>query len=632
MAIVNLTSLDFNEIKASIRDYLRANSEFSDYDFEGSNFSTIIDILAYNTYISSYNTNMVSNEVFLDSATLRENVVSRAKELGYTPRSKTASRANISFSVDTTNLPTNPITLTLKKGVVVTSDSFNGSSYTFCILEDVIAPVINNIATFNNITVYEGSFVVQNFTAFNDSTRYLLDNEGIDTSLISVSIRESNLTNVSQKFTLAKNLFNVKSNSRVFFIQEVEDERYQILFGDNVFGKKLESNTLIEVSYVITNGEDGNGIGSLNFNGRIVDNNGRVVNSDISPVTVNTPAFGGKNIEDLASIKKFAPLNYSTQQRAVTAADYEAIIPQIYPEAESVSAFGGETLNPPKYGKVYISIKPINGPFVSNGVKDNIKTLLRQYSVGGIVPEIIDLKYLYIEFESAVYYNSNFSTTPESLKSTIINNIVSYSDSSELNRYGARFKYSKFLKIIDDSDAAITSNITKVTVRRSMKAELNKFAFYEICFGNAIHINKQTGYNIKSSAFRIAGSSSDVYFSDRPIDDESGIIFIFRLDASQQPVIIRNNVGTINYKKGEIILNPINITSTQKTVGFDSIIELKVTPKSNDVIGLQDLYLQLDVNSSSVNMLSDTISSGYDISGVNFVSTSSYFNGDLVIR
>lgn len=632
MAIVNLTSLDFNEIKASLRDYLRANSNFSDYDFEGSNFSTIIDILAYNTYISSYNTNMVSNEVFLDSATLRENVVSRAKEIGYTPRSRTAARANISFTVDTTNLPINPITLTLKKGVVVTSDSFNGSSYTFSILEDIIAPVINNIATFNNISVYEGSFIVQNFTVVDDNSRFRLDNEGIDTSLINVLIRESNLTNVTQKYNLTKNLFNVTSTSKVFFVQEVEDERYELLFGDDIFGKKLESNTLIDVSYIITSGEDGNGIGSFNFNGRIVDNNGRIVNSDISKITTNTPAFGGKNIESLSSIKKFAPLNYSTQQRAVTAADYEAIIPQIYPEAESVSAFGGETLTPPKYGKVYISIKPINGPFVSNGVKDNIKTLLRKYSVGGIVPEIIDLKYLYIEFESAVYYNSNFSTSPETLKTTITNNIESYANSSELNRYGARFKYSKFLKIIDESDSAITSNITKITIRRGMKAEINKFAFYEICFGNAIHINKQTGYNIKSTAFRIAGSSYDVYFSDRPSNDETGTIFIFRLDASQQPVVIRNNVGTINYKKGEILLNPINITSTQKTAGFDNIIDLKVTPKSNDVIGLQDLYLQLITSSSTVNMLSDTISSGYDISGVNYVSTSSYFNGELIIK
>lgn len=632
MAIVNLTSLDFNQIKESIKSYLRANSNFTDYDFEGSNFTTIIDILAYNTYISSYNDNMIANEVFLDSATLRENVVSRAKELGYTPRSRTSARAVTSFTVNTENLSTKPITLTLKKGTVATSDTFNGISYSFSILEDITVPVVNNVATFSNVSLYEGNYIVQNFTYLSDNSRFLLDNEGIDTTLLNVLIRETASSNVTEKYTLVNNIFNVDSTSKIFFVQEIEDERYEIFFGDGVFGKKLDTNNLIEASYIISSGEEANGVFSFNFNGRIFDNNGRVVNSDISALTTITPAFGGKSIETVSSIKKFAPRVYSTQQRAVTPADYEAIIPQIYPEAESVSAFGGETLNPPKYGKVYISIKPINGPFVSNKVKDNIKTILRKYAVGGIVPEIIDLKYLYVQFDSSVYYNSNFSTSPDTLRTNILNNINSYAKSSELNQYGARFKYSKFLKIIDDSDSAITSNITKINMRRDLRVELNKFAFYEICFGNAFHINKQTGYNIKTSAFRISGSSYDVYLSDLPSDEESGTLFIFRLDATQQPVIIRNNVGTINYLKGEILINPINITNTKKTVGFDNIIQVSAIPKSNDIIGLQDLYLQLDTSASTVNMLSDTISSGYDISGVNYVSTSSYFNGDLALK
>jgi hypothetical protein len=632
MAIVNLTSLNFDEIKASIRDYLRANSNFTDYDFAGSNFTTIIDTLAFNTYITSYNTNMVSNEVFLDSATLRENIVSRAKEIGYLPRSRTAARANISFFVDTTNLSTNPVTLTLKKGVVATTDSFDGTSYNFVILDDIIAPVVGGIATFDDITIYEGNYIVQNFTVVDSSTRFLLDNEGIDTTLINILIREANNTTITQKYTFAKNLFNVKSNSKVYFLQEVEDERYEIFFGDDVFGKKLETNTIIEAAYVICNGESPNGAKGFNFTGTVVDNNGRIVNNDISLITTNTHAFGGKEIESVSAIKKYAPLTYSTQQRAVTPSDYETLIPQIYVEAESVAAFGGETLNPPKYGKVYISIKPINGRFLSNLVKDNIKTELRKYAVGGIVPEIIDLKYLYVQFDSAVYYNSNFSTSPDSLRTTVLSNINSYADSSEMNKYGARFKYSKFLKIIDDSDSAITSNITKISIRRDLKVESNKFASYEICFSNAFHINKQTGYNIKTTAFRVAGSSYDVYLSDIPIDSEKGRLFLFRLDATQQPVIIRNNVGTVDYIKGEVMINPINITNTQKVVGFDNIIQISAIPKSNDIIALQDLYLQLDVNNSTLNMISDTISSGYDISGVNYVSTSSYFNGDLILK
>jgi hypothetical protein len=630
MTIVNLTSLNFDEIKASIRSYLRANSNFTDYDFEGSNFSTIIDLLAYNTYISSYNTNMVSNEVFLDSATLRENVVSRAKEIGYTPRSRTSSRANITFSVNTTNLSTNPITLTLKKGIVLTTNNFGGESYTFSILEDIITPVVNNIAVFSNISVYEGSYIVQNYT-FSDTSRILLDNEGIDTTLININVRNNSNSTVSEKFVSTKNIFNINSFSKVFFVQEIEDERYEIFFGDNVFGKKPEQNSRVEVSYLVTNGENANGIQSFNFVGTVFDNNGRIVNSDISLVTTNTPSFGGKGIEEITSIKKYAPLAYSTQQRAVTPADYEAIIPQIYPEAESVSAFGGETLSPPKYGKVYISIKPINGPFVSNKVKDNIKVALRKYSVGGIIPEIIDLKYLYVQFDSAVYYDSNFSSTPDELKTNILKNISTYSNSPELNKYGARFKYSKFLKLIDDSDKAITSNITKIAMRRDLKVDLNKFATYEICFSNAFHINKQSGYNLKTTGFRIAGTSSNVYFSDMPIDNEIGNLIIFRLDSTQKPVIIKNNVGRVNYKKGEIIINPINITNTSKTVGFDNIIQLSTTPSSNDIIGLQDLYLQLEVNASVVNMLTDTITSGYDTSGGSYISTSSYFNPNLIL-
>lgn len=632
MAIVNLTSLDFDQIRASIRSYLRANSNFSDYDFEGSNFTTIIDILAYNTYISSYNTNMVSNEVFLDSATLRENVVSRAKEIGYTPRSKTAARANISFSVNTQNLPISPITLTLKKGVVATSDSFNATSYTFSIIEDITVPVINNIATFNNIKIYEGSYIVQNFRSVDANTRFILDNQGIDTSLLNVLIRENNSTSISEKYNLAKNLFNVSSESKVFFIQEVEDERYEIFFGDGVFGKQLKSGSLIEASYVITNGEDANGISKFNFNGRILDNNGRVVNSDISVITTNTNSFGGKEIETISSIKKYAPLNYSTQQRAVTPSDYEVIIPQIYPEAESVMAFGGENLSPPKYGKVFISIKPLNGQFISNAIKDNIKTSLRKYSVGGIVPEIIDLKYLYIQFNSTVYYNANYSSSPENLKTNVLENIKKYAKSSEMNNYGARFKYSKFLKLIDDTDAAITSNITVVRMRRDIKAELNKFAYYEICFGNAFHINKQSGYNIKSSAFRVSGNNYDVYLTDIPNSAEKGSLILFRLSATQQPIVVRTNVGTIDYIKGEVIINPINITNTQKTIGFDNIIQISATPKSNDIIGLQDLYLQLNTDLSTVNMLTDSIASGYDISGINFVSTSSYFDEELILK
>jgi len=635
MALVNFTNLDFDQIKTSIKDYLRSNSNFTDYDFEGSNLSTIIDVLAYNTYISSYNANMVSNEVFIDSATLRENVVSLARNIGYVPKSRSASKATVSFFVDTTGFTTNPITLTLRKGIVCTSaTSFGTESYTFSIQDDVTVPVVNGIASFDGIEVYEGTYLTQNFTvdANNPNQRFILPNANIDSKLIRVIVRNTQQSSFTRKFSLADNLIGVNSESKVFFIQEIEDQRYELIFGDNVFGKKLDNLNYIEVAYVVTNGESGNGVSSFTYNGRIVDNNGTVVTSGISLLTTDVTSQNGAEIESIDSIKKYAPRIYASQNRAVTASDYETIIPTLYPEAESISVFGGEELTPPSYGKVFISIKPFNGSFVPNSVKDNIKTRLRSYSVAGIVPEILDLKYLYVEYDSTVYYNTNTTSGVDSLKTSVASNIEKYANSTELNKYGARFKYSKFLKIIDDTNQAITSNITKIVMRRDGKIEKDKLARYEICFGNQFHIKDlKNGYNIKSSGFNVDGISDIVYLSDIPdADGLNGRIFLFKLNSSAEPIVLRNNIGSVNYVKGEILLNPIKITNTVKFDNGIPIIQVSAIPQSNDVIGLQDLYLQLDINNSVLNMVSDEISSGASISGSTYTVTSSYTNGAFV--
>lgn len=636
MALVNFTNLDFDQIKTSLREYLRANSNFTDYDFEGSNLSSLIDVLSYNTYITSYNANMISNEVFIDSATLRENVVSLARNIGYIPHSRSASKANISFFVDTTDFSTNPLTLTLKSGVVCTSNTaFGNQSFSFIIPNDITVPVVNQIALFQDINIFEGTYVTNNFTvnANNPNQKFILNNANIDIESIVVYVKDTESSTVRKEFKLSRNLFEIDSNSNIFFIQEIEGQRYEIIFGDGVFGKKLENLNYIEVFYNITNGESANGVSAFNYNGRIVDNNSRVITSGISLITTNSASQNGREIESVESIKKYAPRKYSSQNRAVTATDYETIIPSIYSEAESISVFGGEDLNPPRYGKVFISIKPINGPFLSNQVKDNIKSTLRKYSVAGIVPEILDLKYLYIETDITAYYNSNSSSDSNFLKDIIFNNIKNYSNSKELNRYGARFKYSKFLKIIDDSNSAITSNITKVIMRRDLRVEINKFAEYEICYGNQFQILKQNGFNIKSSGFNLAGISDVLYISDVPNPDLlTGKIFFFKLQSLTEPVIVKNNVGTVDYVKGEIKLNPVNIISTIKTSFNSPIIQISTVPKSNDVIGLQDLYLQLDINNSSLNMVSDEISSGSDISGSTYFVTSSYTNGEFIRR
>jgi len=630
MSLTQFTNLNFDQIKTSIRDYLRANSDFTDYDFEGSNFTILINTLAYNTYINSYNASAIANEVFLDSATLRENVVSRAKEIGYLPRSRTSARANITFFVNTNNLSTNPLTLTLKKGTVaVTSGRFNSSNYVFSILDDITVPVVDGIGLFENITVYEGNFIVENFT-YSQNKRIILSNSGIDTSLISVVVKSSQNSNFSEKYVLSRDIFEIKSDSKVFFLQEIEDEYYEIFFGDGVFGKKLEDGNYIEVTYVTNSGEEANGADNFSFSGRIFDNNGGLVTSDLSLVTVNSPAFGGKPIEAIESIKRYAPRLYSAQNRAVTSTDYETIVAQIYPEVESISAFGGENLTPPQFGKVFISIKPVNGEFLSNNVKDNIKNALRKYAVAGIVPEIIDLKYLYVEFDTTVYYNPNFTVSPETLRTNLIEIINTYSKSNDINRYGARFKYSKFLNLIDESSEAITSNITKISMRRNLKVSVNTFATYEICYGNAFHIKSNLGNNIKSSGFYISGINSLVYLADIPTSDSKGSLYLFTTPDGTTVNVVRRNVGEIDYQKGEVILYPINIRDTVKTFGFDKIIEISATPRSNDVIGLQDLYLQLNVENSTVNMVVDNISSGSDLTGSNYISTSSYTENTII--
>ena len=639
MPLVNFSNLDFDQIKTTLKDYLRSNPNFTDYDFEGSNLSTILDVLAYNTYITSYNANMVANEVFIDSATLRENVVALARNIGYIPRSRKAARATISFFIDASNITPTPSSLTLRKGPVAsTSGSFGNQSFVFCILEDITVSVFNGIATFEDLEVYQGTRLTSNFTfsSNNPNQRFILPNSGIDTDLISVIVRNNEQSTNSVKYSLQDSLFEVKKDSKVFFLQEIEDERYELIFGDGIFGKKLEEGNFIEVGYITSNGDSANGISQFTFSGRITYNRNSIeytVTSGISLLTTGLIASGGENIESVESIKKYAPRIYASQNRALTANDYETLIPaKIYEETESISVFGGEELIPPQYGKVFISIKPRSGDFLPNLIKENIKRDLKKYAVAGIVPEILDLKYLYVEINSKVYYDTNLAPSSDFVSSIIQSNTTKYAESTELNKYGARFKYSKFLKTIDESHESVTSNITTIQIRRDLRVVLDTFAEYQIGFGNEFHIKNMNGYNIKSSALQVSDISQIVYISDLPnTNRETGSLFLFTVPSpnSTTPTIVKRNIGNINYKKGLITLNPINIQSGKIKDG-QAIIEISTTPHSNDVIGLQDLYLQLDISNSNFEMIIDSISSGLDPSASNYIQSSSYANGLLI--
>ena len=642
MALINFTNLDFEQIKITLRDYLQSNSEFTDYDFERSNLSTILDVLAYNTYINSYNANMIANEVFIDSATLRENVVALARNVGYLPRSRKSSRASINFFVDVSEITPNPANLTLRAGPVAsTGGQFNGQSFVFGVPEDITVSVSDGIALFEGIEVYEGTYLSQSFvySSRNKNQKFILPNSGIDLDSLVVSVRPSVDSSVSVKYTKQDNLFSedtnsvVNSNSNIYFIHEVSGEQYELIFGDGVFGKALEDGNIIDVSYILTSGSDGNGITNFTFSGSLYYTRNSVENtvtSGISLLTSVNPSSGGESIESIDSVRKFAPQVYATQNRALSANDYEILIPsKIYPETESISVFGGEDLVPPQFGKVFISIKPRNGDFVPNLIKQNIKRDLKRYAVAGIVPEILDLKYLFVETRSNVYYNPNLAPSSSFVSSKIQRDITAYSESSDLNRYGARFKYSKFLKVIDQSHESVTSNITTIEMRRDLRLATSETAEYAIDFGNQFHIKSMNGFNIRSSAFRVLNINTDVYLFDVPSSDrERGQIGLFSLNSgTSTPVIQRRNVGVINYKTGRITLDPINIVSGKTKDGVQ-ILEISAAPESNDVIGLQDLYLQLD--SSTVDMVVDPISSGSDPSGSNYTVTTSYSNGNII--
>ncbi len=626
MAFTQFTNLDFDQIKTSIKDYIRSNSEFTDYDFEGSNLSILIDTLAYNTYITAYNTNAVVNEVFLDSAVLRQNVVSLARNIGYVPQSKKAARAVVTVlaGVPASGISSTTPTLTLKAGVVATGTA-NDLNYSFCVSEDITTSVTDGYANFRNISIYEGSFVKSTFTVDNSQPdqKFILPNPGVDLSTLVVKVRPSEGDEISEEYEKIDNIVGLTTVSKKYLVQEVSGEKYELIFGDGIIGKKLDNNNFIEATYIVTNGKEANGVTNLSFNGVILDNtNTFIPQTELSITTVESAADGAE-IESIKSIKNYAPRLYASQYRAVSANDYEAIIPAIYPNAASVSAYGGEELDPPQYGKVFIVIKPKSGSSISLFSKREILRDLKKYSIAGIVPEIIDLKYLYVELDSSVYYNPNMASDVNNLQSQVVASLTEYAAAKETNQFGGRVKYSKVVSLIDSTSNAITSNITKIKLRRNLNVVLNTNAQYEICYGNQFHV-RSSGYSIKSSGFKILNNPNTLYLADQPITDMSGKIFFFYLDSVGEPVIINNNAGTVDYEKGEILLNSVNITSTSKP---NNIVEIQAIPDSNDVIGLKDLYINLDVSSSKFTMIKDIMSSGDNVAGTRFTTTSSFVNG-----
>ena len=592
MPYTQVSNLDFDQIKIALKDYMRAQSDFSGYDFEGSALATLIYTLAYNTYYTAFNTNMVINELFIDSATLRDNVVAIAKQLGYRPKSATSPTAYVSFTANYST-PTSDTELILKAGTGFIS-SYDNNIYSYIVTDDVTGQVINDVATFTNIAIKEGTQLTNTFvvnTALK-SQRFILDNENIDTNTIRVKVYPGGGT-FNEPYLIADNILGVDGTSKVFFLDEIEDERYEILMGDGVLGKKLDNNSRVEVSYLTTSGPESNGVKTFVFSGVLENPNGVSPNSFTTSVTSSTPSAGGEEIESTQKIKYTAPKAYGTQDRAVTAQDYEAIVRQVYPATSDIIIFGGEDQDPPQYGKVFISLKPTDASYLTSLTKSQIVADLKKYVVASIEPQLVDPSILFVEMSSKIYYNSGLTDqTPSQIRDKVIGAIQSYIDTSDTEKFNGKFRYSKFVGVIDDADVSINSNLTSVTMRKDFYPQLNSTFYYEVCFQNAFDEDCDDPV-LSSTGFRVTEYPNfDVY-----VEDRNKKIVLYRLDnVTGEKVVLDSDVGDIDYVKGELKMYALTII---KGSFFDNRISLRIKPLLNDVKAMREVYLDVDVANSS---------------------------------
>ena len=593
MPYTQLNNLDFTNIKTALREYMRAQTDFTDYDFEGSTLSNLLDVLAYNTYYTAFNTNMVVNEMFLDSATLRDNVVSLAKNLGYTPKSITAPKAVVDLGITFTGSVPSSVTLRAGSGFV---SSFDGSLYRFVLKEDSKVAVSNSVATFTDLEIYEGSYIVTNtvIDASLKDQRFIIENSGVDTNTIRVRVYEAANSSVYYDYALATNILDIGSTDKVYFINETEDENYEIFFGDGVLGKKLDDANVVQISYVITNGDTTNGAKTFTFNGLMEDQNNAPVTAPFSVTTLTTTsvASGGAAIETIDKIKFNAPKFYGSQNRAVTANDYKAIVRNLYPAVSDVIVFGGEEQEPPAYGKVFLSVKPTEASTLSAFTKSDLKEKLKKHTVASIRPEFVDPSILYVELTSDIYYNTNKTQLlPAEMASKASTSVTEYLKSSGTEKFNGKFRYSKFISVIDNTDHAINSNDTDITMRKDFIAQINTSSYYEICYKNPflIDCNNPVVSSTGMTVFEYPTVTS--YLEDR-----DGKLVLYRLDSiTGEKILLNDSIGTVDYTKGEITMD--NFTLLKGTFS-DNRIELRVKPANKDIEVKREMYLDVDISKS----------------------------------
>ena len=593
MPYTQLNNLDFANVKTALKEYMRAQTDFTDYDFEGSAITQILDVLAYNTYYTAFNTNMVVNELFLDSATLRDNVVSLAKQLGYTPKSITAPKASVSMAL--TFSGTSPAEVAIRSGSGFVTN-YDGSLYRYVLKENMRVSVVNNVATFTDIPIYEGSQIVTNTTVNSnlDSQRFIIDNSGVDISTLNVRVFQAINSTIFKDYKQANNILDIGASDEVYFVSEIEDEKYEIFFGDGVLGKKLEDNNVIQMSYIVTNGTATNGAKTFTFNGLMEDENGTTITLpfSISSISTTSVASGGADIETIDKIKYNAPKYYGSQNRAVTGNDYKAIVRNLYPATSDVIVFGGEEQVPPAYGKVFLSVKPNEAASLSSFTKNELTNELKKYTVASIRPEFVDPSILFLELTSNIYYTgTKTQLLPAEIATKASTAIVEYLKTSQTEKFNGKFRYSKFIGVIDNSDTSINSNDTSVMMRKDFIAQINASSYYEICYQNAFYVDCNNPV-VSSTGFTVFEFPTYTSY----LEDRNGKIVLYRLDpVSGDKILLDDSVGTINYEKGEIEMT--NFTILKGTFS-DNRIELRVKPANKDIEVKREMYLDVDVSKS----------------------------------
>ena len=615
---LTVSDFDFDNVKTNLKTFLQGQSEFQDYDFEGSGFAVLLDTLAYNTHYLGFNANMLANEMYLDSADIRKNVVSLAKMLGYTPTSARASNATLSVKVN--SVPSTTTSLTMDKGTVFTT-SINGATYQLVTNQSYAIQPTAGVFQFDNVNIFEGTLVTFKYTVDSNDVdqKFIIPSSNADTSTLKVSIQTSASDTTTEVYSLANSYSGLTDISKSYFLQEGVDERYEVYFGDGVLGKKPVDGNIIILEYIVTNKTEANGASVFTLSGDI---------DGFSDVTITTTsnAANGSEPQTKESIRYNAPLQYTAQDRAVTSKDYETIVKSVYANAQSVSAWGGEDDETPQYGVVKIAIKPIEGSSLSNSTKESIKTQLKQFNVVSVRPEIVDPETTSILLTSNIKYNEAATTkTSDTLKSNVITTLTNY-NTNTLNQFDGVFRYSKILGLIDNTDTSIVSNITTLKIRKEFTPTLLSSTRYDVYFRNALY-NPHSGHNasaggiLESTGFKIDGDTSTIFFLD---DDGQGNVRRYSLSGSTR-TYANNTQGTIDYTTGQVTINSLNVSVVENIRGAAStVIELTVKPSSNDIIPVRDQILNIDTANSSITVESDSFVGGSADAGVGYTTSSSY--------